>query len=688
MGIIKNAIRSTPRMSHNYVGAPSFRTNNPYSLLDRYNSDNYASLFPSIKAICQEFMTIRPFAIDANGKPKQNVPALNALYHPNQQDSSVAFAEKLAVMNLTHRKTYLLVWRRDGNTVEPGGDLRANNIGGFTFLEYPAVTRRDGRTYYSIGSQEFSDTEVMVIPGGVDPYDLYGGYAPGEAARRWAKLDDYIADYQAGFFENGAVPSGQFIITATNKKDFEDTVALMQARHRGAGNNNNVTYTPRPTDPATGKPADAKIEWIPFASSNKDIDFKNLFEQANHRIDSTYGVPASVRGVGENNNYATAKTDQQNFIRFTIKPLALRIYTQFTHELNRITGGLGVAITFKLELPAIADEEKAVAETKNVEVTALSALLSQGFTLETAVDALQLSTSYKLLKEGEGPAEIDNDKPDVDEGDEVEDAPDPERIDGVTPLNVRNELTDYDKLYKVARGTMRKQVEKVISELAEEDISSAVREPSLEDEDEFIADMMEVIAEIVLVYGVVQYALGKDLLEEAGKETATMTEFVFTDTAQSRYEGYLRKVGNSYLEDNADSVRKELAKAKEEGWTLAETKKALRNIVNTDEYRIKRLAETELNRSQSLGSVEAMVEIKNQTGHRIEKGLMHTGSDKPCEFCASLLDRWVEVDQDFVLEGEAVIGRDGGIYLNNFMANYGHDIHPNGHCAPQYRVIA
>ena len=687
MGVLKQAVK--PQMRHNaYVGAPSFRTNNPYSLLSSYN-DEYASLFPSIKSIAHEFMKIRPFAIGSNGEPKQNIPALNALYHPNQSDSSVAFAEKMAVMNLTHRKTYLLVWRREGNEPKPGGEINPQNIGGFTFLEYPSVTRRDGRSYYSIGSQEFSDSEVIIIPGGVDPYDLYGGYAPGEAARRWAKLDDYIADYQAGFFENGAVPSGQFIITSANPKDFEDTVARLQASHRGAGNNNNVTYTPKPVNPNTGEASDAKIEWVPFASSNKDIDFKNLFEQANHRIDSTYGVPASVRGVGENNNYATAKTDQQNFIRFTIEPLALRIYTQITHELNRITGGLGVAITFKLELPAIADEEKAIAETKGIEVSALSNLLSQGFSLDTAVDALQLSASYKLLELGaQQDADIDNDKPDVDEGGEVVKAPDPEKVDGVTPLNVHNKINHYDEIYDVARGTMKRQIDNTVSDLNEDDIKNAVSpEPDQEDEKQFIADMMEPITEIILTYGVVQYALGKDLLESAGKDTGNLTEFNFTDIAKSRYEGYLRKVGNSYMQDTADSIRKILAEAKAKEATVAETKRALRDIIKSDEYRIKRLAETELNRSQSMGSIESMIEITNQTGYRIEKSLMHTGSDEPCEFCAELLDRWVEVGQVFVAEGETIMGRDGGYYSNDFSDNDGYGLHPNDHCVPEYRVV-
>lgn len=705
MGILKQVVQS-PRLDaqmnssgtgHNYIGAPSFKEVNPYGFLNCFEGDRYASVYPSVKAISYEFMKIRPFAIDNNGEPKNDEPVIRALYHPNQADSSVAFREKLAVMALTHKKTYVLVWRNENGKAKPGGEygFAGKNIAGFTFLESPSVVRENGRTTYRVGSQEFTEDEVMVIPGGVDPSNLYSGYAPGEASRKWAKLDDYIADYQTGFFENGAVPSGQFIITASGEEDFKDTVTKMQEKHRGAGNNDNVTYTPRPIDPSSGKPADAKIEWIPFGTTNKDIDFKNIFEQANNRIDSAYGVPASIRGVGENNNYATARLDQQNFIIRTVEPLALRIYTQITHELNRITNGLGIAITFKVDVPAVAEEEREVAETKKVEVDALMLLVEKEYSLDSAVNALDLSPRYKLLKTTAEQAEIDNAQEDVDDGDEVADSPDPDQIDGVTPLNrgraksksPKAEATDFDKIYAVAKSTMKGQLDKAVAEITEDDISNAVNpDPTLDEEDEFIDAMMLVITAIVLAKGADQYEAGKKLLEEAGEAVDNLNKFNFTDTAQDRYKAYLRKVAGSYMGDTAEAIRKSLANARDTQKTLAQTKKDLRDIIDVDEYRVKRLAETELNRANAMGSIESMIEIADQTGVEIEKGLLHAGADSPCQFCAVLLNRWVEVKEVFIAEGDAVIGADGGVYLNNFANNEGFDIHPNGHCLPQYRV--
>lgn len=667
------------------------------SFFHRLNADSYASVYPSIHAVSSEYKTVQPFAIDKNGKRVEH-PAVTALYHPNQSDSSISFQEKIAVSTLSLRKTYILVWRRDGLEAKPGGDFTnaGTQIAGYTFLEFPGVTRRDGKTYYNIGAQEFSEREVIVLPGGVDPNNLYAGYSPSEAARRWATLDDYIADYQKGFFENGAIPSGQFIITSASKQDFNDTVDKLQDSHRGARNNNNVTYTPRPVDPQTGKPADAKIEWIPFSQSNKDIALDKLFDQTNKRIDLAYAVPQIVKGVDDAATYANAQVAERGFSKRAVYPLLLSNYTQFTHELNRITNGLGVAITFKYDFPNVSDEDKVEAERKQLESGIILSMTADGYSLNSIVDAFKFTPAYKLLKKDNSQPVIDNPKPDVDEGDEVNTSPDPDKIDGITPVNkakakkkVVNEKTDLQKLEDVAREFMQAQIDKAIEDLdKEENLSNAVTgAPTTAQETKFANDMLEIIVSIMVAEGAIQYSEGIKLLEAAGLSTANLDEFILGDSAKTGYEAYLKKVGQSYSSDTKDAIQSILAKGNQQGWNRSELDKALRGIMDTDEWRVKRLSVTELNRSQSLSSVEAMKQIKTESGTDIEKGLLHTGSDSPCEFCAVLLDRWVTVDQEFIPMGDVVNGAEGGIFINDFVANDGYDIHPNGHCVPEYRVV-
>lgn len=693
MNPIKNFLRNItgkPKMEHNFVGHPSFAEHNPYSFFNSLQSDNYASAYPSIRAISQEYMAIKPFAIDANGKPVDHA-VINALYHPNQLDSSVAFFEKMAVSTLALRKTYLLVWRREDNEAKAGGEITPDNIAGFTFLEFPAITRRDRRTFYNIGSQEFSDKEVITLPGGVDPKNLYGGYSPSEASRAWIKLDDYIADYQAGFFENGAVPAGQFLITAATVKDYNDTVNMLEKRHRGAGKNGNVTYSHRPIDPNTGKPSEAQITWTPFSQSNKDIDFKNLFEQTNKRIDVAFGVPAIVKGIDDAATYANAQVAEKGFAKRAVYPLALRNYTQITHELNRITNGLGVAITFKYEIPLVADEEKVEAETKAIHAQLITTMVTGGYSLNSVVEAFQLSNSYKLLKVGDTKTTIDNDKPDVDEGGEITEAPDPEKIDGVTPLNIKKpkaELTEQEKMEAATRQYMQTQVNRAVKEYKNEVKDEVNTSPTDAELTKFVESMYGIIAGILIIEGEIEYAAGLELLKEAGIETSGLGGFAITDTTADTYRAYLQRVGDSYGEDTAKAIRKVLADSKDLGWSRTKTEKALKGIMDTDDWRIKRLARTELNHSQSMGSLEGMKSLSSETEVEFEKALDHSNSPTvPCEFCLTYEGKWFPLDNPLLALGQTVIGVEGTIFVNDFVDYDAGDIHANGRGSMIYRRV-
>lgn len=694
-----NNFTGKPKMGANYIGRPSFRESNPYGFFDICESDSYASAYPSIRAIANEYMTIRPFAIDANGEPQQNNNIINALYHPNQLDSSVAFFEKIAVSTLVLPKTYILVWRKEGGEAKPGGNFgfRGQNIAGFTFLEKPAISIRDKRTYYNIGSQEFTEDEVMVLTGGVDPHNMYGGYSPMLGAKKWATLDDYIADFQRGFFENNAIPAGHFVITAASKTDYEDTVKRMQDKHRGAGKNNNVTYTPRPLG-QDGKPADSKIEWIPFAQSNKDIGFKELFEQANKRLDLAFGVPQIIKGVDDAATYANAQVAEKTFAQRAVYPLALRNYTQITHELNRITGGIGVSITFNYEIPTVADEEKVNAETKSIEANLIRTLTLEGYSLNSIVDAFELSNSYKLLSMVETTPAIENDKPDVDEGDEVKDAPDPEEIDGVSILNEaakrtnpKAEATDEDKIEAIARQYMQAQIDRAVKEYRDEPQDAAMQvqpEPTDDELDAFVVSMYAVVISILLAFGEEGYATGVGI---AGLVASDLQGFTLTETAQDSYRAYLRRVGTSYGQDTAESIRKALADANNLGLTRSETEDALRNIMNTDDYRIKRLGRTELNNSQNIGKLEGMKSLASEVGGTWEKTIDHSGV-QPCPLCASQEGIWTEIYQPLWDFGDSITATDENgeqtIYVNDWQADEANDYHPNGRGTLIFRRVA
>lgn len=669
-----------PRNEVNYIGRESFRTSNPG--YDTFcSNDTFASAFPSIRPISDEAMQVVPFAVDENGQRLKVTPQpLNALAHPNKTDSAAMFRKKLFTSMLTNRNTYVLVWRKDGSNAHPGGQITPNNIIGYTFLEGYSIVLEDGVIKYKQGERIFTENEVMVFPGGVDGFNLNAGYSATTGALQWLKLDDFIADYNSGMFKNGAIPAGQFIITAKSQTDYKDIKANMQRMHKGAGNNNNVMYTYQPVG-ADGKPAQAQIQWIPFALNNRDMAIDIIFDQVNKRVDQAYGVPGVVKGHDESANYATAEVADRNFAKYTVKPLLTMFYSQFTHELNRITGGLGWAVNYNYEIPAISDAEKVKAEVKTLNMGILTTMLDRGYELSNIVEAFDLPDDLNQL----GEATIaEDDEVEVDSGNEVGNAPDQATMrssERTNPKAAAKIKSDKQKMTEIAEQYMQALIDRAIKEL-DETVQNAEQE---DPQETFVDEMMIVAVAIMIDRGEIQYDEGKAILFKAGIDTSNLTEFVLNDAARDAYRNYLNKVADSYGKDTAESIRKVLADAQEKGLSNAEIKKNLKGIMKTDDWRVDRLVDTELNHSSAQGGLESIKQIMAQTGVEMERALEHTGTPQ-CEYCRSEEGVWRDAGKVVVpLDGQFT-GADGGILTNKFQDYTCGGLHPNCGGRDVYRV--
>ena len=370
-------------------------------LLSMNRLGSYDNNFSAISRIAETFAEVEPYAVDANGdKLVVQPPLIEVLKNPTQEMSGTDFAEALITMLLVHPTVFLLVWRSEAGNSDPvpgGQGLTADNIAGFTFLEDASRVKLDGKIHYRTQNGKIWTTQdVLTFSLNVNPYSLTNGYSPTMAAKKWSNVDDYVADYQAGYFKNGALPAGQMVVTAPSIDAFNETVDRLQAQHRGASNANNITYVHRPTSQIDGKPLAASIEWIPFTQPTKDSTLQSIFDQANKKIETTFGVPAEVKGYLQNSNYASVETANYIFERYVVYPKLTKVWTRFTHELNRMTGGLGYAISFDYELPVLTD-------ALTSQVNSLNSLLGQGFTVESSVKALGLPSSFLELEKEETP---------------------------------------------------------------------------------------------------------------------------------------------------------------------------------------------------------------------------------------------------------------------------------------------
>lgn len=350
---------------------------------------SYDNTYPSISRIAEAVAEIPFIAIDKNGKEVANANVVNVLERPNKQMSGTDFRETLMTMLLVHPKVYLLAWRKVGTHYEPGGNITEQNFGGLTFLEGVHERIYDGKSTYSVAGKTYTEQEVLSLSLSINPYNLAEGYSPSVASKKWATVDDFIVEFQAAQFRNGGTPAGMFSIEGTEDQ-FNATVDLLVAKTQGVRNSNNVVYIHRPPMRG-GEKSPAQVEWTPIAQTNKDMTLEAVYKQSNQKIESVFGVPDEVRGHLQNSNYASAEVADYIFSRRVIYPKLVKICSKLTHELNRITGGMGYALSFNYRPPMLTDTRKLQAE-------ALKTMMDAGFTAETAVEALQLPESYKVLK--------------------------------------------------------------------------------------------------------------------------------------------------------------------------------------------------------------------------------------------------------------------------------------------------
>lgn len=666
-----------------------------------YKDNQYENGFSSISKLSNGFAVVEQYAIDKKSKPVgSNI--LDRLYTPNTDMSAYDFREALAVCFLVHDKVRLRVHHK-------GDNINADSITGFTFMENYSERVAGGKRDYMMSNGDILEDDEVITIKSVNPMKITDGFSASRAAKRWTRLDDYIADYQRGFFENGAVPSGEMIVTAKTKTEFNDIVDTLQAKHRGATKNNNIVYSHRPTD-ENGKPMNSQIEWIPFAVTNKELSLKELFEQVNKKIDSAYGVPASIRAVNDANTYASIRVDEVIFVKYALSPMTLKIWSKFNHELNRITGGTGIAITYELEIPTIADEEKVKAEAKQVEATTVATLTSQGYTIESATEFVKTG-NLDVLRLNKIPVE---EKPEVLDADEAKDTPEQpidmyaksveeltEKVDkfiadaknknekpiSAKKLSETTRIKYEDKLYNAVDNRMTSQIKNVIDNFGDVSKEISFDNPLEPDEDKLMtSEMVAVLFPLIEDQGPIEHSINTKLVLDAGIDTQNIEPFRMTFAQQEVYRGYVDKVARGYNSETGNKIRNVITVGREQGQSVAEIKQGLSNLID-EKYRVTRLAVSEVNRGGNESSLMSMKNIVADTGASVEKVWVHDGSDSPCEFCQAMIGTTVPLSNDFVAMNDTVIGVDGGQYLNNFVPIQVAELHPNGHCRQVYRVV-
>ena len=657
----------------------------PYGVT--FDFDDYRANFAAVRSIVERASVV-PYAIDAKGErlpDSQQPAALRKLFEPNDAMSFYDFIDYLLSSILTQPRVLVRInWSGTRHT--------SKNIAGYTFLPVAArristasgdvyqYTKRDG----GVDTVSVSDVMTFYYSQSTDAYGR--GISPAQASKKWATITDYIADYQAGFFKNGARPDGMFIITANSHEQYKKAVDELEKVHRrGAAGHFNYQYSYNPTD-ENGKPlAAASVEYRSYGSVNKDLALADLLKNAQDKTDSVYGVPAIARGNDSTATYSNAQVSDR-ILAIKIEYLLRRVWQRFWHELNRCTvDTLDWAIAFDYEVPALADSDKVRAETAAAYASTLMQLVNAGASVADAAKALGLGEDWQALTlsapqaaQGAENAKTVNNavealkvaserleqagyKINASVADTVAKANEKlERLAGLyhceTPAKSNADGTDAEpeadpvdekhgaavrKLVKIINANDRRIIDK-----AAPDYAANEYQPTDDEVQEFndqLAELLEPIA--IEKQGDVIAAILKDIGLKAPDHTPTAMD-------DPKWWERLKKVASGHDKFVAEQVEQVLASAEADGLDYNETRKRLDGIVNSD--RAKLMARNEIVNSERFGSLQATRALAEANGLKAYKVWQCVGDKRTCKYCRAMDGKSVPLDDAWAKVGDKI----------------------------------
>ena len=633
----------------------------PLSFISAYELDDYKANFSDIRPIAEQFSAVVPYAINKDGRRLTTQPlAIQKLFAPNDNMGFYDFADYLISSILSQPRALVAVmWN-------PGEEHYSWNIKGYIFL--PPSARMDlggGRIVYQYTD---SDGEMrQLTPDTVMEFyysmstDAYGvGVSPAQASKKWATIEDYIAAYQAGFFQNGAKPDGMFIITANSQEQFKSAVDKLERVHRrGSRGHFNYQYAYRPTDEQGNPMKTASIEWVSFGTTNKDLTLGELIDKTQSKKDSAYGVPAIARGNDSTATYNNAEVSDRNLARKVDYQLR-RTWSRFMHELARVCKDeITWTLSYDYDVPALADAEKVKADTYSVKADAMIKLVNAGAQPADAAKALGLGEEWARLTLAK------------DEGLQL--------AHKSQPVNLDRPMVDANRRYQGDKLTPRQKLVKAI--IAEnkriaksiQNGTSANAYQLTDEEVNAFADQLRSILEPLAIT-----AQGKMIKAVAKEFKLEMPDKIPTAIDDPNWWRRLIAVARTHDQAMGDKIQQLLIQAEADGLTARQTSELINTVVN-DQKKADMMARNEIVNSERFGQLQAVQALADANDLQAYKIWHCTDDANTCPFCRKMEGKKVPIRDAFAQLGD-VIETDGRDYVVDFQPLDVPDAHANCRC--------
>lgn len=604
----------------------------------------YENLFAQVRPLINDMKAVFPYGVGRNGArlPIKRTPEIELLLNPNTSMGWGEFSDAMFATWLTE----------DELDVRVHFDEKRRNIIGYTILPVGSrQVRSNGEYYWNIFADgenyEIGSDEVAVLRFSRNPRDLDKGISPASASFVWSQIDDLVSQYQKAFFENGAVPATITFIRAKSREAYEDKRRKLEAGLRGAKNRNKTVYIWRQLldDGAEGDEMEVKT----IQGTNATLAIKDIISIVNDKLNKAVGVSNFILGDDSSAKYDNAELSDYQFIKRRVHPALMSFWSQFQHELDRITGGLGYAIQFDLELPELTERHKVKAETKRIQVDTLREAIFGGSMPSAAVKALDLPKKWLDVAQGMYAEKLREDE--LEERQNIQysiqvNQSEPKADDAEEAVVIKNEVEDgLERKIDALDGEIYtpvfaegEELEKQIYDMLVEYAEQIVAENPNIDEEELVDRLTEAFmseAEKGSIQGAesVQGLLkGKPIAEEIAK---TFADDGYKLSSEFR-QGLANRTGklvNNFGGKTKENMRSVLNKAAEESWSASQIKKELQKSIPRD--RAELIARNETVYSLKAGRIETDKYIENNFGVKIDL-VWRISDNGACDVCKAM----------------------------------------------------
>ena len=397
MGIIKNlldsrAVRNAVQQQKN----DGFKSNNlwiqqemnPYDLF--YGGANKVGKYDNFYGDANKLVTGAakyPFYYSIDDEVADDMAKDTFAYyikHPNDSYPQRKVLEQIYTELITHGYSDLFVWRKNGKTDTYYFDNKL-----YDENDFRGITLVSGYDQTKFNKIDYNN--IIRITYGASQANVFMGYSPTQAAQSWRKMQDGMGLHMTRFAENAGLPIGQWIITAESPDQYVKIKDKLEKKVTGAKNNGKMLFSYQPSNSK-----EVQIRWVQFTSQNVQ-DYTKQLEFAEKKMTQAFGVPGTIKGTNDGENYATANVSKRNFVEWSIEPLVKTLLEQLQFQLEKrfaLTGEIKVDV----ELPELADESLVKIQATKEQVMLFDQKIAEGYTAESIVAAYDLPERFLLLE--------------------------------------------------------------------------------------------------------------------------------------------------------------------------------------------------------------------------------------------------------------------------------------------------